>query len=550
MHPYVWVLPSQIYGINVNLSGAALTLVIDTGSTDMFILHPTSPLGPFNETAAVAALGYADGTGANGTVGLAKLEISGYTVPFQAFVNGTSGDDFSPFSGLIGLGFDDPSDPIPSALTAAGLNSSKIGKSVLSNIFDQNPETPRFFAVSLSRDGDKGGTADGDLTIGGYDPRYADVQHAPLLPLFGTGSWNILMDGIFLNGAQIPWARDPKGNIPEGKVRGLLDTGTTGLIVPPDIFDAIYSSYPGAVRTSPNATADGLKGAWIVPCNATIDLHLTFSHQNFTVHPLDLSDIQVFTTTSDNKSFTVCTPALGESDAWGRDAILGQSFLRNVYTVFGFGNATTGPYAQLLSLVDESTAVADFMAVRSPLLASGQAPELSPAAFARLVAPDQKPSMESASSSPSASSTSTPSSSLSSSSTSISASDKSTASSSSSSSASSSPTSSSSLSPSSASTSSSNSAVPDPTSTRTADTHEGNNLAQIDLAADAPSAPSDSRITKYAPVVIGLLGANLAILLFLLVLGVVHMVRKGRDAGGQGGRDVRYTRVELKDEAF
>ncbi|KAJ7077525.1 aspartic peptidase domain-containing protein, partial [Mycena belliarum] len=409
--------------------------------------------------------------------------------------------------GLIGFAFDVPDGGIPSGLNDAGLNGSEIGKSALFNIFDQNPGMPRFFTLSLSRNGDQGGTADGDITIGEYDARYSEVQQAPLLPIFGTGAWNILMDGISVNGVEIPWARDPNGTVPEGKVRGLLDSGTTGIVAPSDIVDAIYSSIPGAAQVPQDASIDG---TWVIPCNITIDLHLTFGGQNFTVHPLDVSDLDVYTTL-DNKTFTVCSGSVRPVPSMGRDAIFGTSFLRNVYTVFGFGNATHAPYAQMLSVVNESAVVADFMSVRAPLLAAGKPHELSPAVAVPILVKDEKVrSATSALSSLTASSTSA------------------------------SPSSPPPL-------SSPTQSAPSVPNLLAPDVSSGSNLAELDAAADTPSAPPDSRISRYAPIVIGLLGANLALLLFLLVLGVSRIVRTGRDASAGGSRDVRYTRVELKE---
>lgn len=82
------------------------------------------------------------------------------------------------------------------------------------------------------------------------------------------------MDGIFVDNVQIPWARDPNGTVPVGKVHGLLDSGTSLFYVPDDVRNAIYSAVPGAVHTSPNSTFNG--DAWVVPCNTAIDLHTMF----------------------------------------------------------------------------------------------------------------------------------------------------------------------------------------------------------------------------------------------------------------------------------
>ncbi|KAJ7142454.1 aspartic peptidase domain-containing protein [Mycena epipterygia] len=442
-----------MYGVNVTIAGTSLTVIIDTGSTDMYISSPPGGIGPFNDTGAVAALHYEDGAGINGTVGLASFEIAGYTIPAQAFINVTNGAGDG-FSGLVGLGFDAPSDPIPSGLTAVGLNGTLIGKSVLSSIFDQNPDKPRMFGLSLSRNGDQGGTANGSLTIGEYDVRYSAVQHAPLLSQFPEGSndWSVLMDGIFVNDVQIPWATDPKGTVPAGKVHGLLDSDTTLFYVPEDIRNAIYSIVPGAVHTAQNSSWYG--DAWVIPCDTAIDLHTMFGQysrgQNFTLHPLDLSNLDVLSG-PDGQNYTVCTGAIDDGLGIGRDARFGQTFLRNVYTVFAFGNETTGAYVQMLSQTNKTAAVADFSAIRLQQLGSGP-PELTPADLVQL--------------------------------------------------------------------------FDGPLPTSTGDLGGSSQLvaAQQDIAANVPSTSTDSKLSKYGPIVIGLLGANLALLLLLLSLAVFHLV--------------------------
>ncbi|KAJ7161147.1 aspartic peptidase domain-containing protein [Mycena filopes] len=365
------------FGINVTIAGTSLTLVVDTGSTDIFLLtlEPTHQFG----TRMVQAR-------------MVPLDWPRLKSPASEFLlkgNATA------YSGLVGFGFDDPTDPIPVGLTAMGVNGSVVGKSVLSNIFDQYPDKSRFFAVSLSRPGEDG-TADGLLTIGEYDDRYSEVQHAPLLPQFPQSSraWSFLMDGIF-----VAWPFDPNVTVPDGQAVGLLDTGTYSLVVPPDIRDFIYRVVPGAVQTGKNSSLS--PDDWIIPCATAVDVHLVFGGQNFTMHPLDLTDIYNYVG-PDGQNYTVCTGTIesGDEIGWDRGAIFGQAFLRNVYTVygfyspvnlslknflfrFGFGNDTIGPYAQLLSQTDRTEAGAEFSAVRSQLLSAG-APELSPSDIVQL----------------------------------------------------------------------------------------------------------------------------------------------------------------------
>ncbi|KAJ7161148.1 aspartic peptidase domain-containing protein [Mycena filopes] len=274
------------YGVNVTIAGTPLTLIIDTGSTDIYILPQ---IGPFNDTGANASVIYGDGTRESGTVGLAPFEIAGLKIPAQAFINTTSGNSTG-FSGLIGFGFDNPTDGIPAGLNAIGLNGTRIGKSAISNIFDEYPDKPRFFAVSLTRLWDN--ESDGVLTIGEYDDRYSEVQHAPVLPQFpeGNGKWSFLIDGIFVNSDQVPWPVDPNGTVPDGQAQVILDTGTTHIIVPSDVRDFIYNIVPDAIHTDDNSYFGGL---WIIPCTTAIDVHVVFGGQNFTVHPLDLATLVV-----------------------------------------------------------------------------------------------------------------------------------------------------------------------------------------------------------------------------------------------------------------
>ncbi|KAJ7669240.1 aspartic peptidase domain-containing protein, partial [Mycena polygramma] len=460
--------------------------------------------------------------GANGTVGLASFDFVGYKIPAQAFINATEGDggEPPPFFGLVGLGFDGPDDPIPRGLSAANFtNGSEVGKSVLTNIFNLYPDIPRFFALSLPRDGDQGASGDGSFAIGAYDDRYSEVQHAPLLPQFpeNSGSWSILTDGIFVNGSKIAWAVDPSANITAGKAKGLLDTGTALIYLPRDVQDSAYSTIPGAVQTTQNSSL--FETAWVVPCGTAIDLQIGFGGETFRVHPLDLSELHVVLGPN-GKNYTVCKGLILPNDD-GRDAIFGDVFLRNVYTVFGFGNETTGgAYIQLLSLTNE-TSMTDYSNMRSPLLAGGP-PELSPVDLVQLF---DGPSSSAAEESTTASSTTSSSTSTTTSATSSS----------------------------SPSTTSPSTTSPSATaaSTASSSTSQSGDVIAGDLAAAAsvPTPSTDSKAPGYGPIMIGLLGANLAILLFLLYLGVSALVKHDRTVGSpRRTREAKYAPVKLGED--
>ncbi|KAJ7604943.1 aspartic peptidase domain-containing protein [Mycena polygramma] len=466
------------YTVNVTIAGTSVKLFLDTGSTDMYV-QPNAgvSLGSINNTNAIASMGYGDGSDSvNGTVGLGLVEIAGFTIPQQAFVNINDNEE-DDNQGLVGLGFDSPTDPIPSALSNAGMNGTDVGKSVLSSIFDQNPTKSRFFSLSFSRQLDPADTADASLVISGYDDNYSAVQAAPMLPLFPANNraWRVVADGISVGGSAIPWVAST--NTSGHGV--LLDTGTTNFLFASEVRDAIYSAVPGAVLAKNSSIGtggrwSGDRDVWIVPCNTPVNMTTNFGGQGFPIHPLDITDV-TYSVGPDNNNYTICVGSitsgagiLGEPG----DAIYGDSFLRNVYTVFSFGNDTTLPYVQLLADTVTDQAASDFVTVRANLLQNAP-PELAPQDIINLF-------------------------------------------------------------DGSSSNSSSVAAGSDAMSEKASE-----NLA----SGSTGSSSADTTVTKYGPIVIGLLAANLAILLVLAVLGIINFVRNGRSTGPT------YQRVRFNEDA-
>ncbi|KAJ7609214.1 aspartic peptidase domain-containing protein [Mycena polygramma] len=440
------------YTVNLTIAGTVVNAFIDTGSTDLWV-DPPAEIGAFHSTGVAAKLDFGDGsTFVNGTVGLAEVEIAGAKVPAQAFVNVTQNPSFQGEFGLVGLSFDGVA-KIPGALAAAHVNGAAVvGKSFLSSVFDQNPEMGRFFGLSLSRLYDPADSADASLDIAQLDERYTAVQNSPVLPQFpaNNSQWSVLTDGIQVNGVPIPWPANTK-TTPAGQNSVLLDSGTTNFLLPAAIRDAIYSAVPGAVLAQnssiPNPHFSADRDVWIVPCQTVIQMSTSFGGQSIPIHPLDLTDMTVVAG-PDDKEHTICVGSItnGGTITTGPgsfDGLFGDSFLRNAYTLFSFGNDTTPPHVQLLS-VTPNDAATDFLQTRATALSTAP-PELSPAAIIALF---------------------------------------------------------------------------DGASALSADGRVSTNLA----AADAAST-TDSQVSKYAPVIIGLLGANLILLVLLAILGVVGCLR-------------------------
>ncbi|KAF7359770.1 Six-hairpin glycosidase [Mycena venus] len=372
------------YVATVVVGGQSINVTLDTGSTDMW-LNPRGGVGTFEDTRVPHKIAYADGNSyINGTIGLMQVSLAGHVVPKQAFVNVTENVNEDQCGhgvcGLIGLGFDNPDGGIEKALSDAGQDGPKIGKSLLSNIFDMNPDKGRFFALSLSRLDDSQDSAPATLHIADYDPRYASVQYEPMRPVFPSNktTWDILSNGFTVNGYHLPLTANPENGAPPGQIIVGLDSGSPGVHTRPEIRDAIYSQIPGAVLAKnssiPVRTWRKDEDVWVVPCNASVELTLDFGSNSYPVHPLDLTTM--YTVTKDGVERTICTNTITNGGSIGgnpkgKDLLFGDPFLRNVYTVYSFGNSTTPPFAQFLPLTNASEAAKDFTSIRNKLLADG-----------------------------------------------------------------------------------------------------------------------------------------------------------------------------------
>ncbi|KAJ7098351.1 aspartic peptidase domain-containing protein [Mycena epipterygia] len=383
---------NERYTANITIM---VNVALDTGSTDLWVMPPEG-LPSFNDTRLNATLKYGDGTDfVTGDIGVGTFELGQYTIPLQAFLNveeaaAAEKPDFdSGIFGLWGLGFNTPgSSGVNDAVQEAFGSSANWGQSVLANIFAQNATGADYIGISLSRTGDQEGTADASLTISEYDSDYEAVQNAPKIPQtpVDSGAWTVILDALLVGGKKIKW-ESTMAVAPAGKNIVHLDTGTTNIMLPGYVVNAIYSSIPGAVF-SPDSFIPQTKfstnyDVWVVPCNATVEVVATFGGQNFSIHPLDVTDMEIVTSPDGTRNYTACIGAftdVGTIVEGASDALFGDSFLRNVYTVFDFGTGGTTqgtPFVQMLSQTDSTKSASDLISVRTQTMAN-MPPEIAP----------------------------------------------------------------------------------------------------------------------------------------------------------------------------
>jgi saccharopepsin len=151
-----------------------------------------------------------------------------------------------------------------SALVRGAQAAFSQGKTVLENIFSQNPSLGNFTTIFLGRASDGAHAANGILTIGEVMDIFGEVLSMPKLPVLlpanssGQSVFSATLDSVKVNGVVIQLNSSVPG-VPSGKAVSLLDSGTSNAFVPAAVASAIYGSIEGS---SFNETL----GSWVYPC--------------------------------------------------------------------------------------------------------------------------------------------------------------------------------------------------------------------------------------------------------------------------------------------
>ncbi|KAI9453906.1 acid protease [Lactarius psammicola] len=354
------------YMVNITLGGQPLQVLIDTGSSDLWV---SETIVAAHDTGVLSGLTYAIGA-VSGSIKTAQLEFLGYTVSDQAFLEVSPTSDVPPVPGMLGLG------PNTGSGVHAALDNQSQGNAVLDRIFRQNVSTPNILTVLLGRSNDPMERYPGNITVGEILPGLESITSQPqvsvtsLPPLDSEDQhWQVLLDedGIIgPDGKPIQIQTKVQSTSNPKQLTAVFDTGFSFPQVPQEVSDAIYSGIPGASFQFVN----GVGQIWLIPCDAEVNLTFKIGGQMYPIHPLDTNSDDAWTTPDGHLCLGAFQPS-SSSASGSYDMILGTSFLRNAYLLINFGdfvdgsvNTTADPYVQLLSITDPASAHADFISVR------------------------------------------------------------------------------------------------------------------------------------------------------------------------------------------
>ncbi|KAI1794873.1 aspartic peptidase A1 [Ganoderma leucocontextum] len=359
------------YVANVTLGGRTIPVLLDTGSSDLWV---TGSVSNAKDLGKSVSLSYAVGNAA-GDIYTADLQFANYTVTDQAFLLVQDTSSFSVditsqgYEGLIGLG------PNTGSVIRDKVDDAS-GDSVLDRIFTQNTTTANYLTILLNREGDPTSPATGQLTISEPLPQYTNISSMPKLPVTKVHKltdedqhWQILtdVDGIIGPDGQPIEVDSIVPSAPSGQMVAVFDSGFTLPQVPRAMADAIYGRVQGAEYNEESEV-------WTVPCDQLINLTFKFSGVEYPIHPLDVSssDFNMVSSTGNPVCVGTFQPITSAFSLLGEyDIILGMAFMRNTYTLLDYGDFMENtavdrgdPFIQLLPLTNVAAAHNDFVQVR------------------------------------------------------------------------------------------------------------------------------------------------------------------------------------------
>ena len=375
--------------VKIGTPPQTVDLLVDTGSTDLYVQSSTcrtcnqsliqpyfdgsqssfdgSRSSSFEQLAAQVSLSYADGSVISGgvardTVSLGKnhsrlpcapqlTRPGSYTVPNQTFILATSAQLNLGVAGIIGLAFP----------ALARTNATPWWLNALDQFAE--PEISFFLTQWTDHTGTDLILPGGQLTLGGRNTSLYEESQMTFTPILSERWWTIPIASMVVTGTT---RTNTTLTFAGAFTSAVIDTGTTLLYGPPEIVTAFYAAIPGARLVSSFAPVLQLDGFYALPCNATARAIIQFTETSQLTLPatnlmwLGLAQYLpgycvcsfVATTTLNNfsKRFipdvrpapkseddTISTaPAATNQPSW----LIGDAFLKSVYTVFRKGNGT------------------------------------------------------------------------------------------------------------------------------------------------------------------------------------------------------------------
>ncbi|KAH8832799.1 aspartic peptidase domain-containing protein [Flagelloscypha sp. PMI_526] len=325
-------LDSSYYGsIAVGTPPVAFNVILDTGSADLWIADEKCVTGcngvptfdsttssSFQNLSTPFQITYGSGQ-ATGALGKDTVQMAGFSVSEQTFAVSDAvsrGLLTSPVSGLLGLAWSSIANSGATPFWQALVEGGAWDEPVMAFQFT------RFGNVTRASDLEPGGT----FTMGSTNASLytGDIDYVNI-PDGQNRYWTIPVTSITVGGASVALSSGGQTNY------AAIDTGTTLIGGPPQDIANIYAQIPG----SEPGTGD-YQDYYAFPCQTDVEIQVSFGSRSWTISAADMRYNQVSQTLCMGAFFSLETS--DSAPGW----IFGDSFLKNVYSVFRYNPMSIG----------------------------------------------------------------------------------------------------------------------------------------------------------------------------------------------------------------
>ncbi|THH23146.1 hypothetical protein EUX98_g8032 [Antrodiella citrinella] len=299
--------------VSIGSNGQQFVIDFDTGSSDLWVpnangcsgcagkrTYSSSASRTSKKKSGTFSIGYADGSSVSGPIFSDDVTIAGVKSASQTFSAVTTLSSIfnsDPIDGILGLAF-----PSISELRANPFAQNSYAQGGIPN---------PVFAFKLA-------SAGSSLFLGGTDTSLytGSVEYHSVV---GNGFWQASGAEALVNGEPV--------------VSGfatIIDSGTTIMYGPPADVEQFYAAIPGS------EVYDSDNGLYSFPCDAVPNVAFSWGGKNWAITAENFVLGQ-----ADEES---CVGALAGQDlGLGNNVwLLGDSFMKNTYTVFDFGQDKVG----------------------------------------------------------------------------------------------------------------------------------------------------------------------------------------------------------------
>lgn len=309
--------------ISIGTPGQSFVVDFDTGSSDLWVTstsctsaicsekhsYDPSQSSTFHKQPGNFSIMFGDGSTVSGDVATDTVTVAGVQVTDQTFSPArTLSAEFLNVSidGLMGMAFPSLSQPEKPPFIVTAYKQGVLPKNE--------------FAFKLAKEGSS-------LSLGGVDKTLftGAIEFHKVSPE-SIGFWQI-GDGSIHVGSDVAVS----------KMQTVIDSGTTIIIAPTDKAQKFYDNIPGS------ELFDAENGFYSFPCSSVPQISLSWGDGrkwNISAEDFNLGPIE--------KGSSSCMGAIaGQDIGLGKNTwIVGDTFMKNAYTVFSFAKNSVG-FAQL-----------------------------------------------------------------------------------------------------------------------------------------------------------------------------------------------------------